>query len=141
MVCDDFAGYKGLFAQGIAEIGCWAHARRKFFELHVANKSQVAEQALAMIGQLYDIEREGKDLDAQQRLALRQGRTKPVLDALHEWMMLMRQKVPAGSATAKAMDYSLKRWAALVRFADDGLLPIDNNWVENQIRPVAMTCS
>jgi len=138
LVCDDFAGYKGLFTQGIAEIGCWAHARRKFFELHAANKSMVAEQALALIGQLYDIEREAKALDTGERQALRQARTKPVLGALHQWMVLTRQKVPDNSATAKALDYSLKRWAALVRFAEDGQVPIDNNWIENQIRPIAL---
>jgi hypothetical protein len=59
-------------------------------------------------------------------------------DALHEWLVLQRQKVPNGSATAKAIDYSLKRWDALIEYIDDGNLPIDNNWVENQIRPIAL---
>lgn len=61
--------------------------------------------------------------------------------ALHTWLQAHRLKVPDGSATAKAIDYSLNRWAALVRYIDDGMLPADNNWVENQIRPIAMACS
>ena len=65
-----------------------------------------------------------------------QLQTKPVLDALHQWMLLQRQKVPGGSATAKALDYSLRRWVALTRFVGDGQLPVDNNWIENQIRPI-----
>jgi transposase len=58
--------------------------------------------------------------------------------ALHQWMMLQRRQITDGSATAKALDYSLRRWGALTRFLDDGQLPIDNNWIENQIRPIAI---
>ncbi len=68
---------------------------------------------------------------------MRQQQTRPLLDALHEWMTLQRQKVPGNSATSKALDYSLNRWAALTRFLDDGQLPVDNNWVENRMRPIA----
>ena len=79
-----------------------------------------------------------KALSADERKAMRQRHTQPVLDALHQWMLLQRQKVPEGSATAKALDYSLRRWVALTRFCNDGQLPIDNNWIENQIRPIAL---
>ena len=65
-------------------------------------------------------------------------RSKPIADALHAWMLAQRERVPDGSATAKALDYSLKRWVALTRYLEDGALPIDNNWIENQIRPVAI---
>jgi hypothetical protein len=106
--------------------------------LHAANKSQLAKQALQYIGQLYEVEREGRELLAEQRRQLRQDKAGPIIDALHSWMLGQRQKVPEGSATAKALDYSLKRWVALVRYLDDGNLPIDNNWVENQIRPWAL---
>ncbi len=61
-----------------------------------------------------------------------------MVDALHQWLVQQRRKVPDGSATARAIDYSLNRWQALTRFVDDGALPIDNNWVENQIRPIAL---
>ncbi len=138
LVCDDYAGYKAGFAQGIDEAGCMAHARRKFFELVTSGKSQVAEQTLASIGQLYEIEREVRELDADQRRQIRHARARPLADALHEWMRLTRLKITDGSATARALDYSHKRWAALTRYLDDGQLPIDNNWIENQIRPIAL---
>ena len=138
LICDDYSGYKKGLAQGLTEVGCLAHARRKFFDLHTANKSQIAEFALQQFARIYDIEREAKDLKTEPRQAIRKQQTKPVLDALHQWMLLQRQKVPEGSATAKALDYSLRRWEALTRFVDDGQLPVDNNWIENQIRPIAI---
>jgi transposase len=138
LVCDDFSGYKASFGESITEVGCMAHARRKFFDLHVSNKSEIAQQALTYIAQLYKIEREVKHLSADERLRIRQTESKPLLDALHQWMVLQRQRITDGTATAKALDYSLKRWVALSRFAQDGRLPIDNNWIENQIRPIAI---
>jgi transposase len=138
LVCDDYSGYKAGFANGVLEAGCLAHARRKFFDLHASSKSQVAESALQQIGMLYEIERELKDLSPDERLRIRQVRSRPILDALHRWMLLTRQKITDGSATAKALDYSLKRWGALTRFIQDGHLPVDNNWIENQIRPIAI---
>jgi transposase len=138
LVCDDFSGYKALLAAGVTEVGCLAHARRKFFDLHAANQSQIAQSALEQLARIYEIERETKEFSAEERMDVRRERTKPLLDALHEWMTLQRRKVPDGSTTAKALDYSLKRWAALIRFADDGQLPVDNNWIENQIRPIAI---
>ena len=138
LTCDDFSGYKALIASGVTEVGCLAHARRKFFDLHASSKSQIAGFALEQFARVYDIERKAKDLDMDQRQEIRQLKAKPVLDALHQWMTLQRQKVPNGSATAKALDYSLRRWVALTRFVDDGQLPVDNNWIENQIRPIAL---
>ena len=79
-----------------------------------------------------------RELDAAQRKRIRQERSRPVADALHLWLIEQRKKVPEGSATAKAIDYSLGRWQALTRYIDDGELPADNNWVENQIRPIAI---
>ncbi|MEW8072215.1 MAG: IS66 family transposase [Candidatus Thiodiazotropha endolucinida] len=138
LVCDDFAGYKESFKQGITEIGCMAHARRKFFDLHAANQSQLADYALQQIGLLYELERQVKDLKPDQRQKIRQQKAVPILDALRQWLLAQRQKVPDGSGTARAIDYSLKRWAALIRYCEDGDVPIDNNWVENQIRPWAV---
>lgn len=115
-------------------MGCLAHARRKFVDLHVAGKSQIAEQAIELIGQLYQVEREAKALTAGERQRLRDTQARPIADALHRWMRAHREKVPNGSAIAKALDYSLKRWAALTHYLDDGRLPIDNNRVENLIR-------
>jgi transposase len=138
LVCDDYAGYKAGFVSGITEVGCMAHSRRKFFDLHVAAKSQIAGQACTYISQLYEVERDARHLNAAERLQIRQDKSKPLADAFKEWMLLQRQKITDGSATAKAIDYSLKRWTALTQFLDDGQLPIDNNWIENQIRPIAI---
>ncbi|WP_425057087.1 IS66 family transposase [Rhodoferax ferrireducens] len=138
LVCDDFSGYKQLMAQGVTEVGCLAHARRKFFDLHASNKSQIAHSALEQIARVYDIEREVKELLPDERRRIRQEKSKPLLDALHQWMILNRQKITDGSATAKALDYSLRRWSALTRFLSDGQLPVDNNHIENQIRPIAI---
>jgi len=138
LVTDDYVGYKASFTAGVTELGCMAHARRKFHELHANHQSQIAGQALEMIGALYAVEREAADLDAEQRRELRQERAKPAAQTLHRWLLAQRQRVPDGSGTARAIDYSLKRWQALTRYLDDGNAPIDNNWVENQIRPWAI---
>jgi transposase len=138
LLVDDYAGYKQLMGDKVLEAGCWAPARRKFFELHAANKSQIAEQALVQIGQLYEIERQAQDATADERLALRQQQSQSVIDKLHAWLHEHRMKIPEGSATAKAIDYSLRRWPALTRLLQDGRIPIDNNWIENQMRPIAL---
>jgi transposase len=137
LVCDDFAGYKACFELGVTEVGCMAHARRKFHELWANHGSKVGEQALKFFGQLYEVERGGAHADRQARHEARQA-ARPLADALHQWLRQQRQRVPDGSATARAIDYSLKRWVALTRYLDDGDLPIDNNWVENRIRPIAL---
>jgi len=138
LVCDDFSGYKACFELGVTEAGCMAHARRKFHELWANHGSQVGENALKLFGELYDIEREVAGVQPPERQRIRQEMSRKVADALHQWLVGQRSKVPEGSATARAIDYSLKRWVALTRFIDDGDLPIDNNWVENQIRPIAL---
>jgi transposase len=138
LVCDDFAGYKAGFEQGMTEVACWAHARRKFYDLHTAKQSTLAAQALDTIGQLYAIETEAKDLPAVERRQLRQARAAPIIDELYHWLIEQRQKIPKGSAISKAIHYSLKRWPPLTRYLEDGDIPIDNNWVENQVRPWAL---
>ena len=138
LVCDDFAGYKALFDKGVTEAGCLAHARRKFHALWDPHRSPVGEQALKFFAALYEVERAAMDRTPDERRRLRQERAVPVAESLHAWMKAQRTLVPDGSATAKAMDYSLGRWSALTRYLNDGALPCDNNWVENQIRPVAV---
>ncbi len=115
-----------------------AHARRKFFELHATNKSHIAEQGLRYIQLLYEIENEVRELEPDLRRRIRQEKAAPVMDTLHTWMIAQRDLVPNGSAISKALDYSLKRWTALSRYLDNGAVPIDNNWCENQIRPWAL---
>jgi transposase len=138
LMVDDYGGYKALFAAGIVELGCLAHARRKFFELNGAQANAIAQEALARIGELYAIEAEARDLSIEARAQLRQEQALPRLTALHEWLIATRLSVAEGSGTAKALDYSLKRWPALCRYATAGDLPIDNNPVENDIRPIAI---
>ena len=138
LICDDYVAYKALFAKGITESGCMAHARRKLFELHANHSSLIAAEGLKFFDLLYEVERDVKAINAEDRKRIRQEKAKPVADALHKWLLLQRSKVPDGSATAKALDYSLKRWVALTHYLYDGQVPIDNNWCENQIRPVAL---
>jgi hypothetical protein len=140
LVCDDYSGYKALFERGVIEIGCMAHARRKFHDLYTNHRSDIAEEALRHFAALYEIEREAREqkLNSDARRLLRQQRAKPVAEALWQWLVRQRGQVPDGSATAKAIEYSLGRWAALIRYLEDGDLPIDNNHIENRIRPVAI---
>lgn len=138
LMVDDYGGYKALFGEEVIELGCLAHARRKFFELHQANGSPLAEEALRRIGELYAIEAQGKALGVAERRDLRLREAKPRLEALFAWLLTTRAKVAQGSGTAKAMDYTLKRRVALCRYAESGDLPIDNNAVENAIRPIAI---
>ncbi|MCP5179024.1 MAG: IS66 family transposase [Pseudomonadales bacterium] len=138
LVCDDFKGYKALFDAGVTEAGCLAHARRKFHELWVSSRSPVAEQALVQFAALYDIERRARHLTADERARLRANETQPLLDRFHDWLILYRQKATDGTPIARAIDYSLKRWEALTRFAGNGDIPADNNSIENRIRPIAL---
>jgi hypothetical protein len=97
LVTDDFSGYKACFEMGVTEVGCMAHARRKFHELWINHGSQLGEQALKFFGALYDVEREVADANSQARLEARR-RSRPIADALHQWLRQQRQKIPDGSA-------------------------------------------
>lgn len=104
---DDYAGYKAMFAAGITELACLAHVRRKFFDLHAANGSPVAAEALRRIGLLYAIEQQGRELAPCARLQMRQQEAKPVLVDWHAWLLATHKTVASGSGTAKAIDYAL----------------------------------
>jgi hypothetical protein len=139
LLTDDYSGYKALYATGkVTEAGCWAHARRKFFEAHKLNKSQIAQEALVRIAQLYVIEQEVQTLSAAQRLAIRQARSRPLLEEFKVWLLEQRVLLVKADVTAKAMDYTLRRWAALTVHLQDARIPVDNNAVENAIRPIAL---
>jgi len=146
LLVDDYAGYKALFTQehdasdSIVELGCWAHVRRKFHELHIAAKSTLAQSALEQMGALYAVESEMREQGLALPVVLerRQRESLPRLKAFGEWLRASRTQVPDGSATAKAIDYALKRWPALVRYCEDATLPMDNNRIENLIRPWAL---
>lgn len=138
LVVDDYSGYKALFANGMTEVGCWAHIRRQFFELHDSKASAHAEPALRYIAALYQIEADAKGLDPPQRQALRQHRAHPILDAFQQWITQTSAIALPNSGLAKALAHTRKRWLALVRYADNGTLPIDNNPIERSIRPIAI---
>ena len=139
LVVDDYAGYKSLFqSTPMREIGCWAHARRNFFELHAANQSTIAAEALTRIAALYEVERSAQAMTSMERLAYRQEHSRTLVNNLFTWLTALQPKVNGGSATAKAIDYLLRRRAAFTAFLDDGDFPIDNNPIENAIRPVAL---
>ena len=139
LVVDAYSCYDAaLSLDGRRTAYCLAHARRKFDELVKANASVVAGQAIQRIAWLYRVEADAKTLTAGQRLQMRQERSRPLWDEMHVWLQLERTRVPDGSAIAKAIDYSLKHWAGLGRFLLDGDVPIDNNHVENRIRPWAL---
>lgn len=140
LMVDAFAGYSALFAggEGVTELGCLAHARRKFFDLNAAQANPIALEALNRIAALYEIESRGKHMDVAARTQLRQEEALPLLESMHGWLLQTRVTVANGGGTVKAIDYSLKRWAALSRYATHGCLPIDNNPVENTIRPIAI---
>lgn len=138
LMVDDYVGYKALFAQGMTELACLAHARRKFFDLHAANKHPIAEEALLRIGALYHIEAEGKDETIEQRQQRRQTHALPLLQDMHTWLVQTRRQTADNSSLAKAIEYSLRRWSAIERYANSGHLPIDNNLIENAIRPIAI---
>jgi transposase len=143
LMVDDYVGYKALFSKDgktnlCTELACLAHARRKFFDLHQANQSSMALQALQHIAELYAIEAEGEALSIDARQQLRAEKSLPQLQVFHDWLLQTRVTIAQGGASAKALDYTLKRWPALIRYAKTGYLPIDNNPVENSIRPIAI---
>lgn len=138
LMVDDFGGYKALFTQGVTELGCLAHARRKYFDLNAAQANPIAQEALKRIAALYVIEAQGRDMNVDERAQLRQEQAQPLLQSMRDWLLRTRVSVANGGGTAKALDYSLRRWSALSRYASAGNLPIDNNPVENVIRPIAI---
>jgi transposase len=139
LLTDDYSGYKALFASGaVQEAGCWAHARRKFFEAHKLNQSEIAAEAVRRIANLYAIERQVQGLGADERLRIRQEQSAPLLDEFKRWLQHQRLQLADADVTAKAIDYTTRRWAALTLHLQNANLPIDNNAVENAMRPIAL---
>ena len=135
---DAYAGFHHLYGDHIYEAACWAHARRKFHEIHVIHASPTTTEALARIGALYAIEDEIRGKPADLRLGIRQSRARPLLDELRRWMEKSLRSLSAKSETAGAIRYALSRWRALTRYTEDGLLEIDNSAAERALRAVAL---
>jgi len=146
---DAFSGYEALARSAAERSGrgppvlthaaCWAHARRKFYDVFEATASPIAQEALTRIGELYAIEAEITGRPAEARLAARRDRVVPILDSLRDWLTGQRRRLSAKNALARAIQYALSRWEALTRYAGDGRLAIDNNVAERALRTIAIT--
>jgi len=136
---DAYGGFNALYADGtIQEAACWAHVRRKFFDVHKAHGSPLAAEALRRIGVLYAIESEIRGKLPAERQRVRQARAGPLLDSLHAWLHDTLRSLSQKSALAEAIRYALTLWTALVRYAGDGRIEIDNNAAERALRTVAL---
>ena len=139
MHADGYAGFDRLFEAGrILEAACWAHARRKFFDLYEATQSPIAKEALDRIGALYSIESEIRGRSPDERRAARQARAGPLLADLHSWLVATVRRVSKKSEVAGAIRYALSRWEALCRYREDGRAEFDNNAAERALRTIAL---
>ena len=136
---DGYAGFDQIYEAGrIQEAACWAHVRRKFYDLHAAHKSLVAAEAMQRIGALYEIEKDIRGRPPEQRREARATRARPLLESLKQWLEETLCKLSRKSDTALAVRYALGRWEALLRYVDDGRIEIDNNAAERALRTVAL---
>jgi transposase len=136
---DGYAGFDQIYEAGsIHEAACWAHVRRKFYDIQVAHKSVVAAEALERIAALYAIEKEIHGRLPEERRAVRKERSRPLLESLKQWLEEVLGQLSKKSDTAMAVRYALGRWEALLRYCDDGHLEIDNNAAERSLRAVAL---
>ena len=141
---DGYAGFGELYKadkDGIApvvEVACWSHARRKFHDVHVATGSPLALQALERIGKLFEVERAINGEQPEKRARMRRQRSRPLLDALKDFLEASLRKLPGKSDLALAIRYALTRWVALIRYADNGCLEMTNNAAERAIRALAL---
>jgi transposase len=136
---DGYAGFERLTGNGdIVLAACWAHTRRKFYEVAEATGSPVATEALRRIGELYAVEARVRRQSSAHRLAERRSFSRPIVQALHTWLEAQLPRVAGRSALAEAIRYALSRWDGLTRFLHDGRIELDTNPVERAIRPVAL---
>ena len=136
---DGYPGFERLPAAGRIQLAaCWAHARRKFFEVHQATGSPIAAEALRRIAELYAIEASIRGQTAEARKSVRRVRSLPLVTAMKTWLEAELNRLPPRGGVAEAIRYALARWTALCRFLDDGRIELDNNTVERAIRPIAL---
>jgi transposase len=136
---DAYAGFNALFDDGtVREAACWAHARRKFYDLHEARPSALTTEALRRIGELYLIEAEIRGKPPHERRLVRQAKAQPLLDDLERWLRAALDKLSRKSDTSAAILYALNLWPALARYCDDGAIEIDNSAAERALRGVAI---
>ncbi|MES1148702.1 MAG: IS66 family transposase, partial [Bradyrhizobium guangdongense] len=143
MQADAYAGFGRLYEANrkpgpIVEAACWAHGRRKFFDLARLSNAPIAAEAVKRIDVLFAIEREINGLAAQERLRVRQERSRPLIVELAAWLREQRAKLSKNNDTTKAINYCISRWDAFSRFLDDGRLCMSNNAAERELRGVAV---
>src|SRR6267154_2497538 len=143
MQADAYAGFGKLYEANrkrgpIVEAACWAHGRRKFFDLARLSKAPIAAEAVKRIDALFAIEREINGLMPQERLRVRQERSRSLIIELQTWLREQRARLSKNSDTTKAINYSLNRWDAFTRFLDDGRLCMSNNAAERELRAIAV---
>ena len=140
---DGYNGFKRLAgerADGSVRLAfCWAHMRRDFFQFHASTKSPLAAEVLTRVAALYAIEAESRGQSADRRQQVRQERSRPIVEALHDWLQVHIARVSGASDLAKAMRYALRHWPGLTAFLDDGRIEMDSNTVERAIRPHTLT--
>lgn len=140
---DGFAGFTALQRSrndgSVALAFCWAHLRRRFFEIHAGTQSPIAAEALLRIAALYAVEAGIRGRPPERRLAARQAQSAPLVAELETRLRAQLNRVSSGSKLAEAIRYGLRHWPGLCRFLDDGRLEMDSNTVEREIRPVAVT--
>lgn len=136
---DGYSGFAGLYREGrVLEAACWAHARRKYYDVYVAERSPSALEALQRIGQLYAIERQIRGQSSAVRAQIRRVQAAPILEDLRAWLTATLRSLSAKSPLAGAIQYTLTRWVALTRYLDDGHIELDNNAAERAIRALVL---
>jgi transposase len=137
---DGYSGYNALRNKDcVTMLGCLAHLRRKFTDVtKVMRKSSHAHEALKFIGKLYKIETKIKDWDDDKRYQYRQKHAKPILDRFKLWLDKHANQAPPKTPLGQAIQYGINLWAALTEYLSHGMLEIENNWCENQIRPFTL---
>ena len=140
---DAYAGFGNLYDAErnpglITEVACWSQSRRKFFELADLRKAPLAIEAVRRVDAIFAIEREINGATAEQRLAVRKERVKPLVGEFEGWMLAERARLSRHADIAKAIDHMLKRWPAFIRFLDDGRICLSNNAAERALRGIAL---
>ena len=136
---DGYAGYKVLAARGDVQLAfCWSHVRRPFYELAQGGPAPIASEALARIAALYRVEGEIRGRPAEERRAIRQERSRPLVEAFEPWLREKLSLISQKTELADAIRYALARWSGLCLFLEDGRIEIDSNVVERSIRPLTL---
>lgn len=136
---DGYVGYRALAAGNSVSLAfCWSHVRRRFYELAAAGPAPIASEVLRRIAELYKIEDDIRGITHEERRAVRQAKSRPIIDSLAPWLTERLSVISQKTKLAEAIRYTISRWDGLIRFIDDGRIEIDSNTIERSIRPIAL---